>query len=323
MGIIYQLTFLVGLALLGIVITIFVFAVAQLGRATEVSSRERQAILSQAEETRAKRIESIGEQIAKAKKTGSLDSSKLSSELQNLTKERTEYEAELKRIQGKLERMKVKGGVLRPGAFFLVTLILSGLAIVLTEGQNYIAVPLWSVSIATLCYGSWEVYKNLRAIEEVTITSQEAVEKLPEAVKRAIWELEEEKKPELKLRLEGKEFPLHVETDSEVELTLMLDMLKGDSAEDINVHFAVPPSFVFPHEKNTVILTSDIGYPDYIDFLWKKDKIIQGLVYRKRVTIKTPPTAGKFNLVYWIFCRGFRTEATELEIVVKELDIPF
>lgn len=45
MGVVYQLTFFLALGLLAIVITIFVFAVAQLGRATEVSSKQQQDIL--------------------------------------------------------------------------------------------------------------------------------------------------------------------------------------------------------------------------------------------------------------------------------------
>ena len=196
MGVLYQLTFFLALGLLAIVITIFVFAVAQLGQATEVSSRQQQDILLKQKEAKTKQIGKIEKQVTKAKKTGDLDEVKLLQELQSLREESAKYGTELKHIEEKLERLQVKGGVLRPGAFFLTTLILSGLAVFLAGGQNHIAIPLWSVSIAALCYGGWEVYKNLKVIEEVTTTSQEAIEKLPEVVRDALRKLEEEKKQE-------------------------------------------------------------------------------------------------------------------------------
>lgn len=45
MGVVYQLTFFLALGLLATVITIFVFAASQIGRATESASKEQQDIL--------------------------------------------------------------------------------------------------------------------------------------------------------------------------------------------------------------------------------------------------------------------------------------
>lgn len=317
MGIAYQLTFFLGLALLGVVITIFVFAVAQLGRATEVSSRETQAILSREKETRVKRIESIEKQLAEAKKTGSLDYSKLSSELQNLIKERIGYEAELKRIHGKLECMRVKGGVLRPGAFFFTTLILSGLATFLAGGQNDIANALWISSIVTLGFGSWWVYKNLKVIEEVTTTSQEAMEKLPEAVKVALRELEEEKKPELALVFEGEQLPLHITCGGQIEAKYYIFLVKGEVARSLEVAFFAPPGFDFPGVRTWLQPQKQREIGGYTTTSFGYEDLRKGIIFRRRITLKAPSSPGSFTLKYSIVCERFDSGFEEFEVVVE------
>lgn len=317
MDAIYQLTFFLALGLLAIVITIFVFAVSQVGAATESASREQQDILLKKKEAKVRQIEKIQERLEEARKVGHLDESKLLEELQNTKEESAGYDTELKRLQERITLIRRKGAVIWPGAFFLTALVLTTTATGLAEGQNPIALPLWIISIGILVFGIYRVFRTLGAIEEVTITSQEAREKLPEAVKIALRAIEEERKPELYLTFKGIKFPLHVKADSEVSLPLELGVRKGEFAENVSVVIGAPQGFDFP-KQDTVVLPSDHDYPNYICRVWEVGTVIRGLVTYRTITIKSPPTVGSFNMIYYTFCRGFRTiPPIELKIIVE------
>jgi hypothetical protein len=323
-GILYQLTFFLALGLLAIVITVFVFAVSQVGRATESASREQQSILLGQKEAKGQQIEKIQQQLEEAKKAGQLDESKLLEELQKTKEDIASYDAQLKRLQERITLIRRRGAVVCPGAFFLTALVLTITASGLAGGQNFIALPLWIISIGALVFGGCRVFRTLGAIEEVTITSQEATGKLPEAVKAALRELEEERKPELQLKFKGKEFPLHVKADSEVKLPLELSVRKGEFAEDIAVHICASPGFDFPKEDTYNLDPDDRYYPNYICLRWQPTgRLVKGLKMTTTKTIKSPPTAGSFKIVYYIFCMGYRSERTELDIIVEESDVPF
>ena len=213
MDVVYQLTFFITLGLLAIVVTIFVFAVSQVGRATESASKEQQDILQKQKEAKERQIEKIQRQLEEARKSGHLDELKLQQELQSTREEIAGYNTELKRIEERIMLIRRKGAVVWPGTFILAALILAIIAsglnditIRLNEGQNLVAFVLWIVSVVALAYGIYRVFKTLGAIEEVTITSQEVIERLPEAVKYALKEFEEERRPRLRLFLEDKNF---------------------------------------------------------------------------------------------------------------------
>ena len=316
-GIIYQLTFFLVLGLLAIVVTIFVFAVSQVGRATESASREQQDILLGQKEAKGQQIEEIQQQLEEAKEAGQLDESKLLAELQNTKEKITGYDAQLKHLQERIILIRRRGAVVWPGAFFLAALVLTILASGLAESQNLVALPLWIISIGALVFGGFRVFRTLGAIEEVTITSKEAMEKLPEVVKAALMALEEEKKPELSLIFRDKEFPLHMKADSEVSLQLALEVYKGEFAEDIAIHICAPPGFDFP-DQDKYVLTADHAYPNYVATIWRKDRAIRGLTHMNTVTMKAPSKKGTFKIAYYIFCRGFWTPTpTELEVIVE------
>lgn len=318
MGIAYQLTFFLALTLLAIVITVFVFAVSLLGRAVEAAAESESDKLAERKEDNAKQMAAIKKEIEESEASGQIPKG-LIHRLKKLEKRDEKFEKELSKIKRAPELLTVRGAVVHPGISLGIALVFTGLAWYLSSlAIPTVPVIIWILGLAAIGYSISRIYKSLRVVESVAITSEEAaLIREKEALKMAFREHEEAKKPKLELMFEGKEFPLHVKADSEVKLTLMIHMLKGDSAEDVSVHFAIPPSFDFPHEKDTTTLAPDSGYPDYVDVLWQKEKVIRGLVYRRRLTIKTPPTADRFNFVYWIFCKGFRTEPTELEIIVE------
>lgn len=315
-GIVYQLTFFLALGLLAIVITIFVFAVSQIGRVTAASSKEQQDILSQQKKAKAKRIESIEKQIAKAKKTGNLDVSKLSSELKNLTEESMEYESQLKHIQERIMLISRKGAVVCPGFFFLATLVLTATASGLADGQNLVALWLWIISIGTLAFGIFRVFRTLGAIEEVTITSEEAVEKLPEAVKIALRELEEERKPELQLSFKDTQPPFHVKAESEILIEFIITLIRGDIARETEIYFVAPPGFKFPDSPKRL---PPLGkeYANYVSTAIELADITKGIYRLGKVKLKVPSQPEHYTVSYCSVCEGFYSKYEEFEVVVE------
>jgi len=320
MGVLYQLTFIVAIALVGVVITIFVFAVAQLGRAAEISASQQQDILSRSRTVNLERIASIQKSLEGANGDGTINQSELLNQIYELTKESNEFELEKRRVREKVERLKVKGGVLIPGAFFLATLVLNGLAALLADTGNYVSAILWVVSTVTLGFGIWNIYRNLKVVEEVTTTPREPSSILPEAVREALLAVEAQKRPELELKFEGQETPQTFEAGSEVDLCLGLTCTKGDCAENIKVFFAIEPTFSFINVKNTNVFGEEADYKGYKFYVWEPENLLKGLHTVSRPRIGTPTDAGNYKFVYWIACKGFNAGPIEVEV---QVDIPF
>lgn len=325
MGVIYQLTFFVALAILATLITIFVFAVSLLGRALEAASKEQEKTTKDQKGAAEKEIATIQKQISTLGKKGRIDKEKLEeleAKLRQLRKQDERFEKKLSRIGKAPQLLTVKGGVLPPASWLLGALILTAGAWGLSETQNFVPVTLWILSLAAIGYSIIRIYRSLKVIESVAITSEAtALKRTIEAFKIAQKELEEERKPELKLTFKGKEFPLPVKADSEVSLPLELRIHKGDFAEDVEVHIGVSQGFDFPGQ-HPYTLPSDHEYPNYICVRWKVGRVIAGLLPHTTITIKAPPTVGSFNMMYYIVCRGFRsTNPTELEIIVEEPEL--
>ena len=319
MGVVYQLTFFLALGLLAIVITIFVFAVSLLGRAMEAAAKSEQEKLAERRENNAKEIAAIKEEMEKAEASGQIPRG-LTRKLKKLEKRDKKFDKELGKIRRAPELLTVKGGVVPVGASLLGALILASAAWYLSNIQIFISIVpvlVWILALAAIVYSISRIYRCLRVIESVAITSEQAaLLRETEALKRTFKELEEERKPELLLIFKGKKFPLHVKADSEVSLPLILSITKGDFAEGVKVYIGAPPGFDFPRQ-DTHTMPSDHDYPNYIYMIWNVGELIKGLTSRMTITIKSPPTLGSFNMIYYIFCRGFRTEPTELEIIVE------
>lgn len=314
MGVIYQLTFFAALALLAIVITIFVFAISLLGRAMEAAAKTEKEKLLERKENNAKAMADIKKKIDEAE--GQIPKG-LTKQLEKLEKRDREFERELAKIRKTPELLTVKGGVVPAASWLLGALILNGGAWGLSGMQNFAPITLWILGLAAIGYSIFRIYQSLKVIESVAVTSEEAaLKRTVEAFKIAQKALEEERKPGLNLIFKGKEFPLHVKAGSEVSLPLVLSILKGDFAEDVSVYVGASEGFDFLRE-DTLTLPSDHDYPNCICMAWNVGRLIKGLIARKTITIKSPPTVGSFNMFYYIVCKGFRTEPAELEIIVE------
>lgn len=314
MGGIYQLTFFLALALLAVVVTIFVYAVSQVGRATNLASKEQEVILWQQKEAKKRRIEELQKRLEEAKETGHLDKFRLIDEILKTEWEIASYNDKLKHLEERVTLLTRRGAVIWPSGFFAATLALNIIASGIAASQNPAAFTLWLVSLGTLGYGIFRVFKTLGAIQEVTISSEEALEKLPEAVKKALKELEEEKKPILKLGFLEAQPPFHAEIESEMAIKFNIGLSRGDIARKISIAFYAPPGFEFLDSPKGPL--PSIQYTDYVSTAFEYEEILQGFEKRGKAKFKTPTQPDHYTLLYRLRCEGFDSGYTELEVII-------
>lgn len=321
MGGIYQLTFFIALALLAVVVTIFVYAVSQVGRATNLASKEQEVILWQQKEAKKRRIEKLQKRLEEAKETGHLDKFRLIDEILKTEGEIASYNDKLKHLEERVTLLTRRGAVIWPSGFFAATLALNIIASGIAASQNPAAFTLWLASLGTLGYGIFRVFKTLGAIQEVTISSEEALEKLPEAVKKALKELEEEKKPILKLGFLEAQPPFHTEVESEMAIKFTTSLERGDIASKVAVVFFAPPGFEFLGSPKGPLPSKK--YVSYVSTEFDLKEIIRPIDKVRWVKLKAPSQPNRYTLVYRVYCEGFDSGSKEFELIVEEPDIPF
>lgn len=320
MGIVYQITSLVSLGLLGIVVAIFVLAVTQVGRAIETASREQQNKMLQKKEASLKQIEKMQKQLEKAKKVGHLDESDLKRELRETKEELEGYDIETKRIKERIVLIGRKGAVIYPGACFLLALAFSVTSSGLAEEQSFLtpALWLWIISIGILIFGMYRVFRTLGAIEEVTITSGEAEDKLPEAVKSALRELEEEKIPELELEFIDEEPPLNYKVEEERKIRFCITVTKGNIAREVKVMFFAPTGFDFPGVRKQVQSKGAGLVEGYLSSSYNFASCTKAVRQADKINIKAPNEAGKYTIFYRLSCaEGFDSDYNSFEVIVS------
>lgn len=315
MGGIYQLTFFLALALLAVVVTIFVYAVSQVGRATNLASKEQEVILWQQKEAKKRRIEELQKRLEEAKETGHLDEFRLIDEILKTEEEIASYNDKLKHLEERVTLLTRRGAVIWPSGFFAATLALNIIASGIAASQNPAAFTLWLASLGTLGYGIFRVFKTLGAIQEVTISSEEALEKLPEAVKTALRELEEEKRPELELVFADKP-PFRVDTQSERLIEYRVHLSRGDIARDASIAFWFQPNFEYVDEVQPLPAPYS-KYKDYVSAYFKLGDIKGSLERGHKLKVKAPSEARRYTAAYKLYCEGYYSDFIEFEIIVE------
>ncbi len=321
MGIVYQLTFFLALGLLATVVAIFVFAVSLLGRAMEAAARVERDIIAERKENNRKEMATLRKEMKKAEQKGEIPK-ELRRKLEKLEDKDQNFNKELGRIRKAPELLTVKGGVIHPGIFLFISLVLSSTAFYLSTIKDFNSlIPLfvWVLGIAAIGYGVYRICKSLKVIENVAITSEEAwIAKTVEAFKIAQKELEEEKKPELGLMWKELETPFHIKADSTLKLVFGVHLETGKVADNVMAVFYLPPGFDFPGLK-TLIQPDDI--PVISKFITARvdytAPIIIGAYTANEVIIKVPPVTGKYTAYYRVSCRGGRGQLKEFEIIVE------
>lgn len=323
MGVVYQLTFFFGLALLAIFITVFVFAVSLLGRAMETAAKVERNKVEERKQNNIKEMSDIRKEIQKAEKKGEIPKG-LRRKLEKLEARNKEFDSELSKIRKAPQLLTVKGGVIHPCFFIILGLILISTASYLStiKGFNtFIPLSIWVLGLSSLGYSIHRLYKSLKVIENVAITSEEAwITKTVEAFKIAQKELEEERRPELEFYFRGTVPPLHLNTESESSFTFGVGLLKGDIANNPTVYFLAPEGFEFVEAVKGPLSAGK--YKGMVSVQYELKNIRKPHHRLFTVRLKAPSNPDTYTLLYELVCDGFDSKYKELEVVVEE-DIPF
>lgn len=318
MGSIYQLIFFLAIALLAIVITVFVLAVSLLGRAVKLSAQEQTEAEEKRKKDTEKEIKKIQDKLEKAKAAGRVDVKDLTRSLQDLESRDTRHKWKLRWIKIKPKLLTASWGALIPGALFLISAIFSALAFNLPSGTA--TVSLYTlISLIALGIGICFVCLTLKVIQGVAITSEEtAFVRQKDMYKAALIEFEDERRPRLELEFPKTTFPLKMKTGSEITLRCQLSLSKGLSADAVDIHIGFPKGFQFVDTTNTYTIESYRKDIDFVFKRWTTNTLIQGLVWDiKAIKVKTPSTAGKFEMICSFTCRGSPPEYKRLDVVLE------
>lgn len=316
MAIVYELTFFLGLGLLATITAIYVLSVTQIDKSSKLSLEQQQDLIKEQSDLATKEIERLQKQIDDARDIGRLDKAKLLSDLAESHAEQEIYEAGMKRLKERTQLLERTGAVVWPGSAFLTTIIFSVAAIPIIGINVIFSLALWIIGIFTLIFGIYRAFRTLGAIQEVTIASGDAIDRLPEAVKSALLDIEQSKKPELEITFTDEQPPLHGSPGQEFSINFSMYLTKGEVAKDISIFLACPPGFTFTNSPLCVPPHGDC-YKEYSCILLKLDSLTFGVSTFYKIKVQAPATPGKFTCISLMSCEGFMTGWSPFDIVLE------
>jgi len=324
-AIISQATFFLGIALLAIVVTIFVFASSLLGRSVEAHRSDQEELRKQKEQSLSQHKEELQKQLKES--TTKKDMKRLREEIGKVEAEIVEFEEKSEGIKKSYEVFGVKGGVVYPALCFLASSILSGFAWSLARtwvgfnlGSSFIPITpiLWLLAFFAMGCGIERLYLSLKKIQEVAVTSEEAaLKRTVEAFKIAQRELETEHKPELQIELWEPKLPFKVKNGESFKVQTRVSLSKGEIARKAFAVVEIPKEFdLSSHEKwvKFGVKETHSGYKGYISEAGRD--VFKSVKNGYYATIKSPTNTGEFTFFYWAYCEEWRTEEMSFQIEV-------
>jgi hypothetical protein len=339
MTVLYEMTIFVAIALTAITVTVFVIAASLLGRAIEESSRKQEEVVREESSEFDKTIAGLQKRLGGAKKAEVIDD--LKKQISEYEERKKGAEKELKRISQRYGLLTVKGTVLYPGLFLLISIVIAGTAryiatlppvtgldgteilLVLIPGWIedpillFVANVAWGLSLLALAWGCYRICRCLKVIEGVAITTEEAqFKRTTKALEMALERHEESKLPRLKLEFEKGKPPFNFKPGVEEIIEFSVDFEQGDIAKGVEAWFFAPEGFIFPGSK-TWYQSSSYSIPNALTTRVKLGEVRRWFRKAGKLTIKTPSETGEYRLRYQMFCEDSRGDFITFKIKVK------
>jgi len=303
MSTLYQWTFFLALTVLGILVTIFVFAVALLGRALEVAAQAEKEKLTERKKNNEQEMGKIKKEIDEAK--GQIPKG-LTKKLLKLEKKDKEFEKDLSKIRRAPELLTVKGGVIPAGIFLIAALTLSGVSWYLSTIGNLlpiVPVLVWVPGLGFVGYSVFRICRTLKVIENVAITSEEAaLRRTVEAFKTAQAELEEAKKPKLKLVFSPKKSSFEIEAGKQTSLRFLVYVVQGDIARHAAAYFFAPPDFEFPGHESWRQREDSKDFENFVSTRYDLKDVRKTISNPGVLNIKAPTKTGSYAITCRLVC---------------------
>jgi ABC-type multidrug transport system fused ATPase/permease subunit len=335
----YEITIFLAIGLIAIIVTVFVIAASLLGRAIEESSRKQEEIVKRESSEFDETIAGLQEKLKGAKKADVIDD--LKNQISDYEAKKKEAEKESKRISKRYGFLTVKGTVLYPGIFFLVSIVLAGVAryivtlppvtgsdgtevfLILIPGLIedpvllFVANVVWVLSLLALAWGCYRICQCLRVIEGVAITTEEAqFKRMTQALETALERHEESKRPKLELKFRKIKPPFNYKPNVKETIACGIVLNQGDEAKAAELWFFAPKEFEFPGS-HTWYQESESPMPNTLTTSIDLGDLKRGTTYWHELGIKTPSKIGKYSLGYQLKCVGFASEVIKFEVKVE------
>lgn len=312
----YEMTIFLSIALIAIVATVFVIAASLLGRAIEEASREQTEIAERESREFDETIAGLQQKLKAAKTPKAIGD--LQKELDEYERKKRKLEKDSERISQRYGLLTVKGAVLYPGTFFLISLVLAGAASYLaTVPLVSAANSLWGLALLALAWGCYRILQCLKVIQSVAITSEEAqLKRTTQAFEIALERHEEARRPKLELEFKKRKPPFSFKSGVEETIEFGITLEQGDAAKGAEVWFFAVEGFEFPKVR-TWYQDSNFVIPNALTTSFSLGDLKSGISYNRSLTIKTPLKIDEYSLGYELKCEGCRRGLKRFKIKVE------
>ena len=286
-----------------------------LGRAIRISSEEQRKAEEQRRADIGDQITEMQQKLEEEKSGKKLNVVNLQNQLRELENKESRHRRRLRWIKIKPKLLTATWGALVPGAFFLVTAIVSAVALYAND-TNPAVTPNLPISLITMSIGVVFICLILKSVEGVAITSEDtSILRDIEAFKKALIEYDEEKQPALNLKFETDRLPLKFEQNSECEIEFDVGLKRVALARNVHYNLILPKGLSFAASYIPFIPTGKYTSYTGIDVSMQD---IQLPTRRVAITKIKTTQVGVYIAAYRLYCEGWYSSWQEFEIIVKE-----
>lgn len=314
-----QLSFLA----IGIVVTIFVFTVTLLGRATKLAKENKSRI---EQKNKADTEDIISE--LKAQLSGkSPNTKRVLNEVLKLETKQKYNEKKLNEIEKKYKYLGLKDGVINPSIYFVLSIITQNVTANITGLDKMWQICLFSVSFITLFFGVKKVIATLNAIEEVsTNTDGYSEDQIARAVTKSMRAIENEKTPHPFVKFYEKP-PFVFKANSNVSISFRVDLKSpgGAEAKNVRVWLLFSPEIKIKeddrYKKPFVQSGTFKPLPNANTVIYEFNSIKKHILHKGKINIETP-SEGNYKMLYSVECDNYSERINserEIGIIVNNI----
>jgi hypothetical protein len=205
--------------------------------------------------------------------------------------------------------------VLPTSAWLLVSFSLAAVTQLFTTAVGY--APL-GVSALALGWACFRIYRSLKVIQEVAVTTEEAqFKREAEALETALERQEEKKRPKLEVKSIKPKSPIKLKPSEEKTIEIKVNLIQGDVGKAVEVYFFSREGVDFP-ESATWCQSESSARPEAITTKVALGDIRRGIFHPFDIIIKAPPKARHCTVEYRLICDGFRGDIKKFDIEIAE-----
>lgn len=304
-----------------IVVTIFVLAVTLLGRAAKLTKEKQSEAMQKSKKEFDENIILLKEQIEK--NPGDIESLKV--KISDLEVKKHFTEESLIDIGKTYNSLTFEGGVLSPGKWFLLTLIIEKWIVGLYTWNPIINLIYFLLALRAMYLGMQGVIFTLKSIQTIALETQdEQLKQIENAIIEGMKRVESEKEPRPFIVFTEKP-PFIFQPNTNVEIEFYIDLKVPGNKEARNVE----AWFLFSKEIKIIenskyskpyAQSETSSFPLACTTIYKFDLVRKHTATKGKLKIQTPEP-GEYKMKYKVECDS-HSEPTgndrEITIIVKE-----